>query len=96
MGNKNIGKNFYGNNYFLASGISYDLSTDFKLIGSYAFLFGEGNNSFDENLKFSKKPIYSYGFLWDVNQIIGLEGKITNGYHFFAKMSNGYGCRFCR
>ena len=80
LGNKNIGKNFYGNNYFLASGISYDLSTDFKLIGSYAFLFGEGNNSFDENLKFSKKPIYSYGFLWDVNQIIGLEGKITNGY----------------
>ena len=80
LGTKNIGKNFYGNNLFLATGINFNLSEDFQLIGSYTFLFGPGHNSFDEYLKFHRKPIYSYGFLWDVNNIIGLEGKITNGY----------------
>jgi len=80
LGDKNIGKNFYGNNYFLATGINYDLADNLHLIGSYTFVLGPGNNSFDENLKFKKKPIYSYGFLWDVNQIIGIEGKITNGF----------------
>ena len=80
LGNKNIGKNFYGNNYFLASAFDFDFSTNVQLIGSYTFIFGPGNNSFDENLVFERKSIYSYGFNWDVNSIIGIEGKITNGY----------------
>ncbi len=80
LGDKNIGKNFYGNNYFLASGINFDITTNVQLIGSYTYLFGPGHNSFDENLKFHRHPIYSYGFNWDVNPIIGIEGKITNGY----------------
>lgn len=80
LGSKNIGKNFYGNNYFLATAINYNISDDLQLIGSYTYVLGPGNNSFDEYLKFRRKPIYSYGFIWDVNNIIGLEGKITNGY----------------
>ncbi len=80
LGNKNIGKNFYGNNYFLASAFNFDFSTNVQLIGSYTFIFGPGNNSFDENLLFERKSIYSYGFNWDVNPIIGIEGKITNGF----------------
>ena len=80
LGSKNIGKNFYGNNYFLASAFNFDFSTNVQLIGSYTFIFGPGNNSFDENLVFERKPIYSYGFNWDVNPIIGIEGKITNGF----------------
>ena len=80
LGDKNIGKNFYGNNYFLASGINYDITTNVQLIGSYTYIFGPGHNSFDENLKFHRLPIYSYGFNWNVNPIIGIEGKITNGY----------------
>ena len=80
LGNKNIGENFYGNNYFLATGINYSISEAFQLTGSYSYLFGPGNNSFDEDIEFHNKPIYSYGFLWDVNNLIGLEGKITNGY----------------
>ena len=80
IGNKNIGKNFYGNNYFLASSVNFDVATNVQLIGSYTYLFGPGHNSFDENLKFHRHPIYSYGFNWKVNPIIGFEGKITNGY----------------
>ena len=80
LGNKNIGKNFFGSNYFLASGINYDILTNLQLIGSYTYIFGPGDNSFDENLNFHRYPIYSYGFNWNVNPIINIEGKITNGY----------------
>ena len=80
LGNKNIGKNFYGNNYFLASAFNFDFSTNVQLIGSYTFIFGPGNNSFDENLNFKRKSIYSYGFNWDLSPIVDIEGKITNGY----------------
>ena len=80
LGDKNIGKNFYGNNYFLASGINFDIATNVQLIGSYTYVFGPGHNSFDENLKFHRNSIYSYGLNWNLNPIIVIEGKITNGY----------------
>ena len=80
LGNKYVGKNFYGNNFFLSSGLNYNLSKNLELIGSYTYLFGPGHNSFDKNLVFQRKPIYSYGFNWNVNPIIGIESKITNGY----------------
>ena len=80
VGNKNIGKNFYGNNYFLASSLNFDVATNLQLIGSYTYLFGPGHNSFDENLNFYRNAIYSYGFNWKANPIIGFEAKITNGY----------------
>ena len=80
LGDKNIGKNFYGNNYFLASSINFDVATNVELIGSYTYIFGPGHNSFDENLKYQRHPIYSYGLNWDINPIISIEGKITNGY----------------
>ena len=64
----------------MASAFNFDFSTNVQLIGSYTFIFGPGNNSFDENLLFERKSIYSYGFNWDVNPIIGIEGKITNGF----------------
>ena len=62
---KNVGKNFYGNNYFLAKGLNFDIATNLQLRSSYTYVFGPGNNSFDENLDFKKKSIYSYGFNWD-------------------------------
>ena len=80
LGEKNIGKNFYGNNYFLASGLDFDVMENIQLVGSYTYLFGPGHNSFDKNLKYQRNSIYSYGINWDVNQIISFEGKITNGY----------------
>ncbi len=80
MGDKNVGKNFYGNNYFLAKGLNFDIASNLQLTSSYTYVFGPGNNSFDENLDFKKKSIYSYGFNWDVSPVLGIEGKITNGY----------------
>ena len=80
LGDKNFGKNFYGNNYFLATGLNFDIAANLQLISSYTYIFGPGNNSFDENLDFKRKSIYSYGFNWDVSPVVGIEGKITNGY----------------
>ncbi len=81
LGNKHNGKsNFYGNNVYLGSGVKFDISKDFNLFGSYTYLFGPGNNHFNQELAFSRKSIYGFGFNWDVNPIIGIEGKITNGY----------------
>ena len=79
LGNS-INKNFYGNSFYLGYGIDYKLSDEFILTGSYTYLFGPGNNYFDENLEFSRKSIYSLGVNWNVNPIIGFEGKVTNGY----------------
>jgi len=80
IGDKSVGKNFYGNNYFLATGLNLDIDTNLQLTSSYTYLFGPGNNSFDENLNFKRESIYSYGFNWDLSPVVGIEGKITNGY----------------
>ena len=80
IGDKNVGRNFYGNNYFLATGLNFDIANNFQLISSYTHLFGPGFNSFDENLNFKRKSIYSYGFNWDLSPVLGIEGKITNGF----------------
>ncbi len=80
LGGKNIGENFYGNNYFLASGLNFNISENIQLISSYTYLLGPGNNSFNEDIKYLRKPIYSYGFNWDASPIIGIEGKVTNGF----------------
>ena len=80
IGDKNVGKNFYGSNYFVATGLNFDIAKNFQLTSSYTYLLGPGNNSFDENLNFGRKSIYSYGFNWDLSPVVGIEGKITNGY----------------
>ncbi len=80
IGDKNVGKNFYGNNYFLATGLNFDIANNLQLTSSYTYLLGPGNNSFDENINFRRESIYSYGFNWDLSPVIGIEGKITNGY----------------
>jgi len=80
LGERNIGENFYGDNIYLSSGLIFNLSDNLTLTGTYTYLFGPGNNYFDENLEFSRKSIYSYGAIWNVNPIIGFEGKVTNGY----------------
>ena len=80
IGDKNVGKNFYGNNYFLATGLNFDIADNLQINSSYTYLFGPGNNSFDENLNFGRKSIYSHGFNWDLSPVVGIEGKITNGY----------------
>ena len=80
LGERNIGDNFYGNNFYFGSGLELEFSDNIGLNASYTYLLGPGNNYFDNNLNFSRKPIYSFGVNWDLNPIIGIEGKITNGY----------------
>jgi len=80
LGSKGIGKNAYGNNFYIGSGIVLDMAKDVNLLGSYTSPFGPGNNYFDKDLNYSRKPIYSIGLGWDVNSKIGIEGKITNSF----------------
>ena len=80
LGERNVDENFYGDNVYLSSGLVFDLSENLTLTGTYTYLLGPGNNYFNENLEFSRKSIYSYGAIWNVNPIIGFEVKVTNGY----------------
>ena len=80
IGTKTTRNNFYGNNFYIANGISFNLLEDVFLQGSLAHPLGPGNNHFDRNLNFSRKPIYTFGLNWDINKKIGIETKITNGF----------------
>ena len=80
LGDKGIGKNAYGNNFYLGSGLALGITEDVNLHLSYTTPLGPGDNYFDSNLKYSRKPIYSYGLGWNVNPQIEIEGKITNSY----------------
>ena len=80
LGSKGIGKNAYGNNFYIGTGLVYDLADDLNLLFSYTTPLGPGNNYFDSDLNYSRKSLYSFGLGWDVNPKIGIEGKITNSY----------------
>ena len=80
LGPKGIGKNAYGNNFYIGSGLVFDVAEDLNLLFSYTTPLGPGNNYFDSDLKYSRKPIYSIGLGWDINSKIGIEGKITNSF----------------
>ncbi len=80
LGSKGIGKNSYGNNFYLGSGFVLDIAENVDLLVSYTTPFGPGNNYFDDDLKYSRKSLYSLGLGWDINPMIGIEGKITNSF----------------
>ena len=80
LGSKGIGINSYGNNFYLGSGFVLDIAEDLDLLVSYTTLLGPGNNYFDGDLNYSRKSLYSVGLGWDINPMIGIEGKITNSF----------------
>ncbi len=80
LGSKAINKNAYGNNFYIGSGLVFDLEEDLNLLFSYTTPLGPGTNYFDSDLNFGRKPIYSIGLGWDINPKIGIEGKITNSF----------------
>ena len=80
LGPKGIGKNTYGNNFYIGSGLVFDATEDLNLLFSYTTPLGPGNNYFDSDLNYARKPIYSIGLGWDINPKIGIEGKITNSF----------------
>ena len=71
---------FYGNNFWIASGVLWRPISELGLFSSVLVPFGPGNNSFDSSLNFSNVPIYSGGITWNLNPRISLEGALTNGW----------------
>ena len=80
MGVRTNRNNFYGNNFYLGTGMGLNLANDLNILASYTTLLGPGTNYFDSDLNYNKKSIYSFGLAWDVNETISLEGKITNSF----------------
>ena len=80
LGSRTNKNNFYGNNFYIGNGITFDLFDNLTILGSFTNPLGPGNNYFDKSLNFSRKPIYSFGLNWAPNQKIILETQITNGY----------------
>ena len=80
IGNRTFKNNYYGNNFYLANGITYKLFEDLTITGSFTNPFGPGTNHFDKNINYMNKPIYSIGLIWEINQKIGIETKLTNGF----------------
>ncbi len=80
LGSKAISKNAYGNNFYIGSGLVFDLEEDLSLTFSYTTPLGSGNNYFDSNLNYAKKPIYGISLGWEINPKVGIDGKITNSF----------------
>ena len=80
LGPKGVGKNAYGNNFYIGTGFVFYAAEDINLFFSYTTPLGPGNNYFDSDLNYARKPIYSIGLGWDINPKIGIEGKITNSF----------------
>ena len=80
LGSKGVDKNAYGNNFYFGSGLVLDIAEDLNFLIAYTIPLGPGNNYFNSDLKYSRKSLYSFGLVWDVNPKIGIEGKITNSY----------------
>ena len=80
LGKNGIGKNAYGTNFYIGSGLVLGINENINLLLSYSKPLGPGNNYFDSKLNFSRKSIYSFGLGWSISPKILIEGKITNAY----------------
>ena len=56
------------------------MAKDVNFLASYTSPLGPGNNYFDNDLNYSRKPVYSIGLGWDINSKIVVEGKLTNSF----------------
>tara|TARA_B100000700_G_C15046562_1_gene858244 strand:+ start:2092 stop:3909 length:1818 start_codon:yes stop_codon:yes gene_type:complete len=71
---------FYGNSIGIGTGIDYKFYKKLKAFSSIYFPIGTGFNSFDEDLNFSRKPIYNAGIVYSIDTKIALEAGVTNGF----------------
>ncbi len=71
---------FYGNNIFAGTGLMWRPISKITFLTSAILPLGPGDNSFNSDLDFKKKPILNFGIDWDLNPRIGLEGRLTNGF----------------
>ncbi len=84
---QNIDSDYYGEQIYAGWGLKYKLSDNFSFIGSNRYLL-TGNNSFDSNLKFAKRNIYSFGIDYFLNPRISIESRITNSFGVTPATSN--------
>ncbi len=80
IGRSDQQSNFYGNNFYVGSGFTWKARQNIYSSASISYPFGPGNNAFNSEKEFYRTPIYTLGINYDINPIIGLEGKITNGF----------------
>ena len=71
---------FYGINPYISGGILWRPIPELGLTTSIAHPLGNGANSFDKNLIYSKVPVLSGGINWHLNPRIALQGLLTNGF----------------
>ena len=71
---------FFGTSITLAAGASWRPIPEINFIGSLLMPLGPGNNTFDQNLTYSRTPIYTAGLNLAFNPRIALQGAITNGF----------------
>ncbi len=71
---------FYGWNPYMSGGFLWYPIPEVGLSASIAQPIGNGANSFDKNLRFSRVPIWSGGVNWHFNPRIAFQGQLTNGF----------------
>ena len=71
---------FYGTNSYISGGLLWRPIPDLGLTASITQPLGDGTNSFDRNLKYSRVPVFSAGLNWHLNPRIALQGQLTNGF----------------
>ena len=71
---------FFGTNVTLGAGLLWQASPQLQLLGSALLPLGPGTNSFNDQLQFSRVPIWSAGLNYALNPRIGLQASLTNGF----------------
>tara|TARA_Y100001968_G_scaffold141817_1_gene129630 strand:+ start:3555 stop:5507 length:1953 start_codon:yes stop_codon:yes gene_type:complete len=80
QGNRLGNGKFYGNNFGIGAGFSYQPIFKLKTFGSAFVPFGPGNNSFDENLDFKRVAILTGGINYSLDPKIAFEAYLTNSF----------------
>ncbi len=75
-----ISSEFYNNSFGLGTGFEYKILRNLKTYSSIYFPFGEGFNSFNENLIYKRKPIYNAGLAYSLDTKFSLEAGLSNGF----------------
>ena len=71
---------FYGTNPYISGGLLWHPMPEIAVTASIAQPLGSGTNNFDNNLKYSRVPIFSGGINLHLNPRIALQGNLTNGF----------------
>lgn len=71
---------FFGTNVTLSAGVLWKPIPTLRLYGSALMPLGPGTNTFDQNLDFSRVPIFSGGVQYALNPRIAFDLALSNGF----------------